>query len=76
MIKHNTVGVKVGSTSSLQATISSNNKISITTWSNDVGYPQCTLTIEQAQEFAKKLLKLTKHEYTEPEQIILNAYSV
>jgi len=75
MIKHNSVGVKTGLARSLQATISSNNKISITTWSNDVGYPHCTLTKKQAREFAKKLLELVEHEYTEPEQIILNAYS-
>jgi hypothetical protein len=83
MIKHNTVATKAINNSQdfgidlvqLVAYLNKTDSISLTTWINTVGHPACDLTREQAREFANKLLELTEHTYTEPEQIYLSAYT-
>jgi hypothetical protein len=83
MINHNTVGTKTINNEKdfgidyikLVAYLGKNDQINISSWRNDVGYTACNMTREQAREFANKLLELTEHEYTEPEQIILSGYA-
>jgi hypothetical protein len=83
MINHNTVATKAINNSQdfgidlvqLVARLNKTDSISLTTWINTVGHPACDFTREQAREFANKLLELTEHTHTEPEQIYLSAYS-
>jgi hypothetical protein len=83
MINHNTVGTKTINNEKdfgidyikLVAYLGKNDEINVSSWRNDVGFTACNMTREQAREFANKLLELTEHEYTQPEQIVLSGYA-
>jgi hypothetical protein len=74
MIQHNTISTKINNDVTFVASLTNKNIIQLTTWSYDVGFSACDMTLEQAKAFAKKLLELAEHKHTEPEQIVLNAY--
>jgi hypothetical protein len=74
MIQHNSISTKINNDVTFVASLTNKNSIQLITWSHDVGFPACDMTLEQAKLFAKKLLELTEHKHTKPEQIVLTGY--